>query len=131
MENISPHITYLEATRTSKPFANVPNAKQRKAMKLVAERVFEPLREHIDAPITIDSFFRSVAVNEAVGGVDTSQHLKGEAIDMKGSGKITNLMLFDWIKDNLTYDQLIWEFGGKWIHVSYSATRNRMQVIYT
>jgi len=131
VNNISTHITYKEAVKTSKPFANIPNPLQLQAMKLVAVKVFEPLREHFDKPIIINSFFRSIKVNGAAGGAITSRHLKGEAIDIDATGTVTNLMLFNWIKDNLIFDQLIYEYGGEWVHFSYSAKRNRMEIIYT
>jgi len=135
MQFISPHITYAEAVHTSKGLPNVPNAGQIEAMQLVAEMVFEKLRNYIDEPILIDSFFRSPAVNDAVGGANTSQHCKGEAIDMKApnTGGYTNADLFHYIREKLTFDQLIWEHGDSrnpsWVHVSYSATHNRNQVL--
>ena len=85
-------------------------------------------------PIHISSGYRSKGLNDAVGGSLTSQHCKGEAIDidMDGSSNgVTNKMVYDYIKDNLVFDQLIWEFGTDknpdWVHVSYSKTKNKKQ----
>jgi hypothetical protein len=135
METISDHITYAEATHTSTGLPNSPNEEQLEAMKLVSEFLFEKLRAYIDEPIIVDSFFRSQAVNDAVGGVNTSQHCKGEAIDIKAPLKAgyTNADLFHYIKDKLTFDQLIWEHGDlrnpAWVHVSYSGKHNRNEVL--
>lgn len=135
--NISDHISYAEATHTDTGKVNVPNEEQLEAMRLVADKVFEPLRDYISEPIIIDSFFRSKAVNDAVKGATTSQHVKGEAIDMKAptNAGYTNADLFHYIREKLTFDQLIWEHGDgrnpAWVHVSYSATRNRKQVLQT
>lgn len=138
--NISKHISYSEATtsRTAKKYGldNTPNQQQLSAMKKVAEKIFEPLREHFNTPIYISSFFRSKDVNKKLGGSKTSQHLSGEAIDIDAHvfGKITNKDIFDYILNNLQFDQLISEYPDKngepsWIHVSYREGKNRYQVI--
>ena len=135
---ISKHISYKEGIRsdtaTRNKIRNEPNEEQLTAMKLVAKKVFEPLRVNFDTPIRINSFFRSVALNKRIGGSGTSQHCKGEAIDMDATGNITNKQLFDYIKKNLEFDQLIWEFGTTkepdWVHVSFTSTReNRKQIL--
>jgi hypothetical protein len=102
-------------------------------MKLLAEKVFEPLREWVDAPIKVNSMFRSLELNTALKGSKTSSHMKGEAMDITSMGGKSNLEMFYWIKDNLEFDQLIWEFGKepKWLHVSYSAVKNRKQILVT
>jgi len=131
MNNISPHITYAEATRTSAQADNNPNAEQLEAMKLLAANVFEPLRAIVGKPIIITSMFRSAKVNQLIGGSSTSQHCKGEAMDIKLPGQ--NRSLFEIILNQLPFDQLIWEFGTDkepaWVHVSYKATGNRKQVL--
>jgi len=131
MNNISPHITYAEATRTSAQADNTPNAEQLKAMRLLADNVFEPLRAIVGQPIIITSFFRSEKVNKMIGGASTSQHTKGEAIDIKLPGR--NKSLFEIIRNQLPFDQLIWEMGTDqepaWVHVSYKATGNRGEVL--
>jgi zinc D-Ala-D-Ala carboxypeptidase len=135
---ISKHISYKEAvksdTATRNRIRNEPNDEQIAAMKEVATKVFEPLRIHFDSPIRVNSFFRSAALNKRIGGSGTSQHCKGEAIDIDATGEITNKQLFDYIKDNLEFDQLIWEFGTTkepdWVHVSFtSAKENRKQIL--
>lgn len=131
MNNISAHITYAEATRTSAKADNTPNAEQLAAMKLLAVNVFEPLRDLVGRPIIITSMFRSAKVNVVIGGATTSQHCKGEAIDIKLPGQ--NKSLFEIIRNQLPFDQLIWELGTDkepaWVHVSYKATGNRKQVL--
>jgi hypothetical protein len=137
MEKISKHISYKEATRSNtairKGINNTPDGDQLIAMKLVAEKVFEPMREHFGKPIRINSFLRVSALNVAVGGSKSSQHCKGEAIDMDGLNGLTNKEIFNYIKDNLDFDQLIWEYGTDkepdWVHVSYSANGNRKQIL--
>ena len=139
MPNISEHITYAEATVSNKAkqlgISNTPNEKELRAMKLLAEKVFEPLRKWYGKSIQVTSFFRSAKINKAIGGVQrgntVSQHARGEAVDIDTTSD--NRKLFDYIKDNLPFDQLIWENGDDnipaWIHVSYSETRNRKQVL--
>lgn len=131
MNKISEHITYREATITSVHLPNVPNYEQKCAMIQLAERVFEPLRLFINEPIYINSFFRSQAVNSAVGGAFNSQHTRGEAVDIRCKGR--NAEMFNYIRENLPFDQLIWEFGNDkepaWVHVSYSIASNRRQVL--
>ena len=140
MDNISKHITYAEAvkSRTAKKygFTNIPNEEQVKNMRFIAEIVFEPLREYFKIPIHINSFFRSREVNKKMGGSYTSQHCKGEAIDLDAQifGHITNKDVFDYILNNLEFDQLISEYPDNkgepsWVHVSYRKGKNRYQVI--
>ena len=135
---ISKHISYKEGTHsntaTRRRMRNEPDEVQLKAMKLLSKEVFEPLRAHFDQPIRVNSFFRSAALNKAIGGSRTSQHCSGEAIDIDATNGVTNKQLFDYIKDNLDFDQLIWEFGTDknpdWVHVSYTETRaNRKQIL--
>lgn len=131
MENISEHITYDEATKsqtgTRLGILNVPNEEQLAAMKVVAEKCFEPARAKF-GPLQVDSFFRCPELNKAVGGVATSQHIKGEAIDMFAGSAQKNAELFEWCKLNLIYDQLINEFNFSWVHVSFTANgHNRNQ----
>ena len=135
MEKISKHITYAEAihsnTAKRKGIDNTPNPTQVDAMKLLAEKVFEPLREWTSGPIKVNSFFRSVALNESIGGAASSQHCKGQAIDIDDVyGCKSNAEMYNWIKDNLDFDQMIWEFGTdmnpNWVHISYvSEDKNR------
>jgi len=139
---ISDHITYAEAihsnTAKRKGIDNTPSPTQVEAMKLTAEKVFEPLREWVGGPIKVNSFFRSVPLNEKIGGVASSQHCKGQAIDLDDVyGRKSNAEMYHWIKENICFDQLIWEFGTdmnpNWIHVSYVSkedNRNRCLKAY-
>lgn len=133
MDNISKHISYEEATQSPTALRlgikNVPDEAHLAAMKLVANSCFEPLREWYGKPLKINSFFRCDALNKAVGGSKTSQHCKGEAIDISAGSKEENKKLFDWIKANLKFDQLINEYDFTWVHVSFSIHGNRNQTL--
>ena len=132
---ISKHISYKEGvysiTAIRKGIDNEPNEEQLSNMKLVAEKIFEPVRIHFKVPIKVNSFFRSPDLNKAIGGSTKSQHCKGQAIDIDDTyGKIKNSDIYWWIKENLDFDQMIWEFGSNdnpdWVHVSYvSPDKNR------
>lgn len=134
--NISEHISYKEGTysKYASQFGieNIPSEDIEKNMKLVAEELFEPLREWVKGPIKVNSFYRSEKLNTALGGSRRSSHLTGNAIDITSLGKKTNLDMFHYIKDNLDFDQLIWEFGTepKWLHISYKSKKdNRKEVL--
>ena len=131
-EKISKHVSYKEGVRSRtadrRGLDNTPNESQLKCMKEIAEGLFEPLREWVGGPIKINSFFRGEPVNTAIGGSKYSQHMKGQAIDIDDTfGHKTNAEMYHYIKDNLDFDQLIWEFGDdknpNWIHVSYVTNR--------
>ena len=97
---------------------------------MLKDSIFEPLREYVECPIYISSFYRSPELNTAIGGSKNSQHCKGEAIDLDDVySKVKNKVFFDYIKENLDFDQLIWEFGDDenpaWVHVSYKEKGNR------
>lgn len=114
---------------------NNPTAEHLENLKALAVNVFQPIRDHFKVPILISSGYRSRILNNHVGGSNTSQHCTGEAIDIDMDGTwITNKQVFDYIKDNLVFDQLIWEFGTKdnpaWVHVSYKRKgENRKQIL--
>lgn len=127
--NISEHITMEEATKTSTMLPNVPEDLFVSNMKLVALMCFEKVRNWYGKPIKINSFYRSPAVNKAVNGSPTSDHMRGHAIDLTAGSRTENLKLFTWMKANLIFDQLIWENDGDWIHVSYRAKGNRNQTL--
>ena len=138
MKRISKHISYKEATEShyakSYGISNKPKPEHIKNMELVAEKVFEPLREWVDAPIKVNSMFRSLKLNTGLGGSKTSSHMTGNAIDITSMGGKTNLEMFHYIKDNLDFDQLIWEYGvePRWLHVSFvNKKKNRNQVLVT
>ena len=142
MEKISKHITYAEAihsnTAKRKGIDNTPSPTHVETMKETANKIFEPLREFVSGPIKVTSMFRSAALNEAIGGAKSSQHMKGQALDLDDVyGYKTNAEMYQWIKENLNFDQLIWEFGTdtnpNWIHVSYVSdedNRNRCLKAY-
>lgn len=128
MERISKHITYKEAVRSNTALRlninNIPNDYEISNMVGIASNVFEPLREYVGGPIKINSMFRSEALNRAIGGSSRSQHCQGRAIDLDDTfGYKTNAEMFNYIKNNLNFDQLIWEFGDDtnpdWVHVSF------------
>ena len=135
MENISKHISYKEATKSLTAIRlgleNKPNEYELSNMIGVAENIFEPLRKWVDNPIKVNSFFRSIELNKAIGGSSRSQHCQGRAIDIDDTyGHATNAEMFSWIKENLNFDQMIWEFGTDenpdWVHISWvSEDQNR------
>jgi hypothetical protein len=125
---ISKHISYKEATRsitaTRLGIDNTPNEYQLQNMEIIAKNVFEPLREAVGGPIKINSFMRVEKLNQAIGGSSRSQHCQGRAIDIDDTyGHWSNAKMYKYIKTNLDFDQLIWEFGSDdnpdWVHVSY------------
>ena len=107
-------------------------------MKMIARQIFEPLRSYVGGPIKINSFFRCEELNTAIGGSSKSQHCKGQAIDIDDTfGRASNAEMYEFIKNNLNFDQLIWEFGDEenpaWVHVSYVSdekNRNRCLLAY-
>ena len=139
---ISKHISNKEGvysnTAIRRGIENTPNQEQLSNMKLLAEKVFEPLRNYVNGPIKINSFFRSPELNKAIGGSSKSQHCKGQAIDIDDTfGRMTNAEMYNFIKEHLDFDQLIWEFGDEdnpaWVHISYvskEANRNRCLLAY-
>ena len=145
---LSKNLALAEVTRSEtakrKGISNMPTPEHIENFKRLAENVFQPIREHFAVPIRISSGYRSAALNKAIGGagktvngvyVPSSQHCTGEAIDIDMDGtSITNKQVFDYIKDNLNFDQLIWEFGTEsnpdWVHVSYESTgKQRKQIL--
>jgi len=120
------HFTFQELTVTNTGLPNIPNDEQRANLTLLVDNTLDPARELIDAPITVDSGFRSPEVNAKVGGAKNSQHLTGQAADIVC---FDNEKLFNLIKDNLPFDQLINEYSFKWIHVSFSNIHNRKQIL--
>ena len=136
---ISQYVTLAEATKsqtaTRLGIDNTPNEETLERMKYVAKNVFDPVREFVGGPLMVTSFYRSPALNAAIGGSSkTSQHMLGEAIDIDcdGFGFGNNNQIFSWIQKNLEYDQVIGEYPdatGKfdWVHVSLKKSGNRKQ----
>lgn len=115
---------------------NQPDAIQLHNLKLLIEKVYDPLCDHFSRAIPISSGFRSKALNSVIGGAKNSQHATGQAIDLDCDGDgtpITNNAIFYWIYNNIDFDQLIWEFGNDitpaWVHVSFNEAGNRKQVL--
>tara|TARA_R100000458_G_scaffold24463_1_gene22048 strand:- start:60 stop:515 length:456 start_codon:yes stop_codon:yes gene_type:complete len=134
---ISKHISYKEGiystTALRRGIENKPNEEQLANMKLIGEKIFEPLREYVGGPIKINSFFRGADLNKAIGGSTRSQHCKGQAMDIDDTfGYKTNAQMYSFIKENLDFDQMIWEFGDddnpNWVHVSYVSPEKNRQV---
>jgi hypothetical protein len=139
MDRISKNISFKEAIRSNtalrRGIENTPGSYERSNMEIIAEKIFEPLREWVGGPVKINSFFRCEKLNRAIGGAKRSQHMEGRAMDLDDTfGHKTNAEMFEYIRKNLSFDQLIWEFGDDknpdWIHVSYvSQDQNRLRVM--
>ena len=133
---ISEHLDLSELIRSESAkrngISNMPTEEHIANFKLLAEKVFEPIRNNFRCPIHISSGYRSAELNKCIGGSSTSQHCKGQAVDIDMDGTtngVTNKMVFDYIKDNLEFDQLINEFDYSWVHVSYTNGNNRGQIL--
>ena len=123
---LSEHLELSEVIRSESAkrngISNMPTPDHIENFKILAAKVFEPIREHFGVPIRISSGYRSAELNKCVNGSATSQHSTGEAIDIdQDQTTITNKQVFEYIKDNLAFDQLINEFNYAWVHVSYKA----------
>lgn len=140
MNKLSKYVWYKEAVRSQTAIKfgidNTPNKVELSKMIYISKNLFDKVREHFGVPIFISSFFRSNDLNRRIGGSKTSQHRSGEAIDIDADvyGGVTNSQIFHYIKDNLEFDQLIWEFGTDenpdWVHVSLKKNGiNRKQVL--
>ena len=136
---LSEHLELAEVIRSEsakrRGITNMPTEQHIANLKKLAENVFEPIRANFRQPIRISSGYRSQSLNAAIGGATNSQHSTGEAIDIDMEGtKISNKEIFNFIKEKLNFDQLIYEFGNNnepdWVHVSYKANgQQRKQVL--
>ena len=136
---ISKHISEKEATKSITALRlgidNTPNGTAIQNMKILAEKVFEPLRAWVGGPIKITSMYRSPDLCVALNSKPSSQHCKGQAIDIDDVyGHKTNAEMFAFIKDELSFDQMIWEFGDEsnpaWLHISYvNEEKNRNRIL--
>jgi len=140
MENISKYISHKEATRSQTAIKlgipNDPTPEHLENMKRVAKDIFDPMREHFGKPIFISNFYRCKKLNDIVPGASkTSDHQFGNSIDVDDTfnNGVTNKLIFDWIRSNSEFDQLIWEHGTNdnpdWVHFSKRKTGNRKQVL--
>jgi hypothetical protein len=136
---ISEHLTLAELIRSDSAkrngITNMPPPEHIANLKLLAENIFEPIRVNFRCPILISSGYRSKELNALIGGSNTSQHSFGQAIDIDMDStlyNVTNADIFEFVKNKLPFDQLIWEFGNPlnpdWVHISYS-DRHRRQIL--
>ena len=126
---LSNNLSVKEVTKsnTAKRFGidNRPTIEHLQNLKAIALNIFQPARNHFKKPIFVSSGYRSGDLNEKIGGSKTSQHSKGQALDLDAHtfGGLTNKELFYFISEHLEFDQIIWEFGTyeepDWVHVSY------------
>jgi len=137
---LSKNLNLAEVTRSEtakrRKIDNAPTDEHIENLKILAANIFQPMRDHFGKPIYISSGYRSEALNKAIKGSKTSQHCKGEALDIdndNANNGVTNRDIFEFIRDHLKFDQLINEFPVKgkpsWVHVSYSKTQQRNQVL--
>ena len=111
---------------------NTPNSDAKRNLELLIDKCLDPIREAYGKPITVSSGYRNYLVNQLVGGKDTSQHLKGEAVDLVGNNDKETRRIFEVAKELGNYDQLLFERskkGSVWVHISYKAEGNRKQCI--
>jgi len=140
---LSEHLTLAEVTKsqtaTRLGIDNTPTIDHMESLRAVAKKVFEPIRNRFGVPIAVTSGYRSKGLNEAIRGSRSSQHCKGQALDIDADvyGRVTNAEIFHYIKDHIDFDQLIWEFGDDknpdWVHVSYverNANRGEILIAY-
>jgi hypothetical protein len=136
---LSKNLSLKEATKSNTAtrlgIKNEPEQWEINNLRAVAENIFQPVRDHFGVPIGVSSGYRCKELNKAIGGSKYSQHMIGEALDIDADiyGKVTNAEIFNYIKNNLEWDQMIWEFGDdeepNWVHVSYKETgQNRKQL---
>ncbi len=132
---LSNHFTLVELCRTNVRANNWPGSLEVvRRLERLCLGVLEPVRVHFGRPVHINSGYRSPAVNRAVKGSATSQHLAGEAADLEITG-VANADVATWIRDHVAFDQLILEFytpgvpNSGWVHVSLRAADNRHQVL--
>ena len=108
---------------------NEPNGEQIEALTLLCLKTLEPVRELVGKPIIITSGYRSPVLNKLVRGSKTSQHLKGEAADIKVEGLTTQQLFETIVNSGVRFDQIIQEFNA-WVHISFSKSKERRSMIY-
>lgn len=118
-------------TATAKKINNDPTPEVLENLKQLVNNVLDPLRNAYGKPITVTSGYRSPALNAAVKGSKTSQHMKGQAADITGGSKAENKKLFELAQElNLPYCQLIDERGFTWVHISYDKNNVKRQILH-
>jgi len=126
---IGKYFTIEELIKTNSKLVNVPSKAETENLRLLVENVLDPLREKYGKPITVNSGYRSPIVNARVGGAKNSDHVKGMAADITAGSKDENKKLFEIIRDNFTFRQLINEYDYKWVHVSFNKDDNKKQIL--
>lgn len=125
------YFTRAELTASAKAkelgIDNTPPPAVSVKIDVLINKCLDPIRACWGKPLRVTSGFRCLALNKAVGGVVNSQHVKGEAADLSAGSREENLRLFEYIRQNHAYDQIIDENGGRWVHVSYKAGANRRE----
>ena len=124
---LSKNFSLNEFLITSTGIANIPTDKEINNMKLLVDNVLQPLRDHMNRPVIISSGFRSKAVNDAVGGSRTSGHMLGTSADITAGHKTLNKKIYNYIRDNCEFRQLINEYDYSWVHVEYREGDNKKQ----
>ncbi len=135
---LSKNFNLVELTKSQtaerKGIPNDPSPDHQENLRLLCERVLQPVRDHFNHVVSVSSGYRSPALCQAIGSKTTSQHAKGEAADFEIFG-VSNKELADYINENLEYDQLILEYwqesdpNSGWVHCSYSENNNRKQYL--
>lgn len=132
-KNLSLQEVTKSATAKRRGISNEPTIEHLENLKAIAENVFQPMRDHFGVPIAVTSGYRSAELNKIIGGSSTSQHCKGEALDLDAIVGLTNADIFGYLKEHTDFDQLIWEFGDDenpdWVHCSYTRGKNRGEVL--
>ena len=130
-ENLSLKEVVKSNTATRLGIDNEPTSEHLENLIIIAEKVFQPIREHFKTPIGISSGYRSKELNTAVRGSSTSDHCKGMALDLDADifEGVTNKEIFEFIRDNLEFTQLINEFNYSWVHVSYDENNLKKQIL--
>ena len=134
---LSKNLTLSEAIKSQTAarlgIENTPIGDHLLNLKRTAHYIFQPCRDKF-GPLALSSGYRSSDLNRAIGGASSSQHCKGQALDIDGDKTgVSNRELFHFIRENLDFDQLIWEYGNDiepdWVHVSYKEGANRGEVL--
>jgi zinc D-Ala-D-Ala carboxypeptidase len=126
---IGKYFALEELIKTNSKLVNVPSKAEMENLRLLVENILDPLREKYGKPITVNSGYRSPIVNARVGGAKNSDHVKGMAADITAGSKEENKKLFEIIRDNFTFRQLINEYDYKWVHVSFNKDDNKKQIL--
>jgi len=131
-KNLSLNEVTRSDTATRLGISNEPTQQHLQNLKKIAKEIFQPVRDHFNEPIYISSGYRSKALNKVLGGSKTSQHCKGQALDLDQDYRntnVTNKQVFDFIRENLEFTQLINENNYSWVHVGYDSNNLKNEVL--